>query len=177
MELPSLAALSEFEQREVVGVGDLAVSHNPNVILTTYSLGSCIGVSIYDPLSRVGGMLHVMLPDSSINPTRSTQQPAVFMDTGIPALFRAAYALGADKHRVQICVAGGAQVLDTTDVFNIGKRNYETLAAIFRQHGLKIQAEAVGGIVSRTMLLNLATGAVRLKVSGQLEEVILFKNS
>jgi chemotaxis protein CheD len=176
MESSSLAALSEFEQREVVGVGDLAVSKNPNVILTTYSLGSCIGVSIYDPISRVGGLLHVMLPDSSINPARSSQQPAVFMDTGIPALFRAAYALGADKHRVQICVAGGAQVLDTTDVFNIGKRNYETLAAIFRQHGLKIQAEAVGGIVSRTMLLNLATGAVRLKVSGQLEEVILFKN-
>jgi chemotaxis protein CheD len=176
MPSPNLAALSGFEQRVVVGVGDFAVSNNPNVILTTYSLGSCIGVTIYDPDSRVGGLLHVMLPESSINPTRSVQQPALFVDTGIPALFRAAYELKADKHRVQICVAGGAQVLDTTDIFNIGKRNYESLAAIFRRHGLRIQAEQVGGIVSRTMLLNLGTGEVRLKVSGEPEEVTLFKN-
>ena len=119
MASPSLAALAGFEQKVVVGVGDLAVSNNQAVVLATYSLGSCLGVTIYDPVMRVGGLLHFMLPDSSINPAKAAQQPAMFADTGIPALFRAAYQMKAGKHRVVLCVAGGAQVMDSGGFFNI----------------------------------------------------------
>jgi chemotaxis protein CheD len=112
-----------FERKFVVGVGGLAVSNNQSMILTTYSLGSCLGVTIYDPEIRAGGMLHAMLPDSSINAAKAAEQPAMFIDTGIGALFRAAYELKADKYRMQICVAGGAQFLDKTGFFNIGQRN------------------------------------------------------
>ncbi|HAV63216.1 MAG TPA: chemotaxis protein CheD [Verrucomicrobiales bacterium] len=165
-----------FDQKVVVGIADMAVSNNQAVTLATYSLGSCIGVTIYDPVAKVGGLLHVMLPESSIDPDKAQRQPAMFMDTGIPAMFRAAYELKAEKYRVQICVVGGAQVMDSSGFFSIGKRNYQTLCAIMEKHDLKITAEQVGGMVSRSVYLNLATGEVRLKVSGQSEEVVLCRN-
>ncbi|MEK7678442.1 MAG: chemotaxis protein CheD [Verrucomicrobiota bacterium] len=173
MPSPSLAALAGFDQKVVVGVGDFAVSNNQTVVLTTYSLGSCIGVTLYDPVVRVGGLLHFMLPDSSTNPAKAAEQPAMFADTGIPALFRAAYQMRAEKHRAQICLAGGAQVMDSSGFFNIGARNYEGVATLLREHGLRIQAEQVGGMVSRTVMLNVRTGEVRLKVSGQAAEFVL----
>lgn len=174
MATPTLAGL--FEQKVVVGIADLAVSNNQTLTLATYSLGSCLGVSIYDPVARVGGLLHVMLPESKIDPDKARRQPAMFMDTGIPALFRAAYELSAEKYRVQICVAGGAQVMDSSGFFSIGKRNYESLKGLLNEHSLQIRAEQVGGMVSRSMYLNLATGEVKLKISGQSEDLVLCKN-
>jgi chemotaxis protein CheD len=160
----------------VVGIAALAASNKENAMLATYSLGSCMGVSIYDPLLRVGGLLHAMLPDSSIDPLKASVQPAMFVDTGIPDLFRAASDLRAEKDRVQICVVGGAQIMDTSGLFNIGRRNYDALVSLLAQYGLRIHAEQVGGHVSRSMFLRLATGEVRLKISGQREEVVLCKS-
>ena len=175
MGAPTLAALAGFERKLIVGVGGLAVSNNQSLVLSTYSLGSCLGISIYDPVSRAGGLLHAMLPDSSINPEKAAEQPAMFVDTGVCALFRAAYELKAQKHRVQICVVGGAQFLDKTGFFNIGQRNYNCLKQLLEEHGLAVQAEDVGGLVSRTIHLNLGTGEVRLKASGGCDEKILFQ--
>ena len=132
-----------FENKLIIGVGGLAVSNSPEVQLTTYSLGSCLGVAIYDPVIRAGGLLHAMLPDSSINPATAAERPGMFVDTGLAALFRACYQLGADKHRLRICVAGGAQFMDKTNHFNIGLRNYQILQDILRQHGLAIAAQQV----------------------------------
>jgi chemotaxis protein CheD len=176
MGAPSLASFKGFERKLVVGVGGLAVSNNQSMVLATYSLGSCIGVTIYDPVARVGGLLHAMLPDSSINMAKATEQPAMFVDTGLPALFRAAYELSVLKHRVHICVAGGAQFLDKSGFFNIGQRNYACLMDVLRKHGLVIKAEQVGGTVSRTVHLSLATGEVRLKTSGEASETVLFRS-
>ena len=175
MGAPSLSDLSLFEQKVIVGVGGLAVSTNRGERITTYSLGSCLGITIYDPVSRVGGMLHAMLPDSSINAAKAASQPGMFIDSGLPALFRAAYKIGLDKTRVRICVVGGAQILDQGGFFNIGVRNYEMLRKILNEHGLAIEAEEVGGLVSRTVSLNIATGEVRLKTSGQASETVLTK--
>lgn len=174
MASPTLAGL--FEQKVVVGIADLAVSNNPTLTLATYSLGSCLGISIFDPVARVGGLLHVMLPESRIDPDKAQRQPAMFMDSGLPALLRAALELKAEMPRLQICVVGGAQVMDSSGFFSIGRRNYEMLKTILNEHGLKIHAEQVGGMVSRSLYLHLATGEVRLKISGQTEEVILCRN-
>jgi chemotaxis protein CheD len=168
--------LTGFEQRVIVGIADLAVSNNPDVTLATYSLGSCLGISVYDPVVRVGGLLHIMLPDSGIDTCKAKAQPAMFLDTGLPTLFRAAYQLRAEKYRMLVCVAGGAQVMDSSGFFNIGKRNYEAFRAVCQAHGLRIQAEQVGGLTSRSMFLKLSTGEVRLKVSGQTSEMVLCKN-
>lgn len=170
MPSPSLAG---FEHKVVVGLADFAVSNSQNVILTTYALGSCLGIAIYDPIVRVGGLLHIMLPDSGIDPVKAAAKPAMFVDTGVPALFRAAYELHADKHRIQIYVAGGAQIMDNSGFFNIGRRNYDALTALLAKHGLHIHAEEVGGMVNRTLYLNLATGVVSLKVSGQAKDTSL----
>jgi chemotaxis protein CheD len=174
MASPSLSALTNFDRKLVVGVGGLAVSSNQSVILTTYSLGSCVGVTIYDPVAHAGGLLHAMLPDSSINSLKATEQPAMFVDTGLAALFMAASKLAVERRRVQICVAGGAQFLDDAGLFNIGQRNYAKFSELMRREGMMIHAEAVGGLTSRTMHLSLRTGEVRLKVSGQRDEITLF---
>lgn len=173
MPSPSLNSMLGFERKLVVGVGGLAVSNNQSVTLTTYSLGSCLGITIYDPVIRAGGLLHAMLPESSINPDKAQHQPAMFVDTGVSALFRAAYELKAEKHRMQICVAGGAQFLDKSGVFNIGLRNFTRLSELLTHHGLMITAQDVGGLVSRTIHLQLNTGEVRMKSSGETEETIL----
>lgn len=174
MPSPSLAG---FEHKVVVGIAEMAVSNNQNVTLTTYSLGSCLGIAIYDPVVKAGGLLHIMLPDSNIDTVKAGKQPAMFVDTGVPALFRAAYQLKAEKHRVLISVAGGAQIMDNGGFFNIGSRNYEALSGLLKQHSLKIHAEQTGGLVNRTMYLNLATGEVRLKISGEPKETILCRSS
>ena len=105
-----------------VGVSDMKVSDDPKSVLVTYSLGSCIGVAIYDPVVRIGGLLHFMLPESNLDPTKAKNNPFMFADTGIPALFKSAYKLGAKKQRIKVVVVGGAQILDQQGFFNIGKR-------------------------------------------------------
>lgn len=150
-------------------MSDMIVTDRPSDVLITYALGSCLGISVYDPKAGVGGLLHVMLPDSTIDPAKAAAMPFMFIDTGVPALFKAAYSLGARKERIIAKVAGGAATGAPgagSDYFQIGKRNYLRLRELFWRNGVLIAAEDVGGAVSRTMLLDLATGDVRLKVNG-----------
>ncbi len=151
----------------VVDIADLAVSSDPDTTLITYSLGSCIGLAIYDPVARVGGLLHYMLPESRLSPEKARSNPAMFCDTGVPRLFRAAYELGAVKSRLVVKVAGGSQLLDENGTFNIGKRNYLALRKIFWKNGVMIQAEHVGGSISRTVRLEIASGTVTLRTRNQ----------
>ena len=136
----------------------------------TYSLGSCIGVTIWDPEVRVGGMIHYMLPESTLSPEKAKARPAMFADTGIPLLFRSVYRLGAIKKRVIVKVAGGSQLLDDNGTFAIGKRNYVMLRKIFWKNGVLIDNEHVGGSISRTLRLNIETGRVTIKMrQGEIE--------
>lgn len=151
----------------VVDIADLNVSKDPGACLITYSLGSCIGVALWDPVAKVAGMLHYMLPESSISPEKAKTNPAMFCDTGVPKLFKAAYDLGAVKRRLVVKIAGGSQLLDDKGTFNIGKRNYLALRKIFWKNGVMIDAEDVGGTISRTMRIEVATGIVTLKTRGQ----------
>ena len=151
----------------VVDIADLAVSNDPGTTLITYSLGSCIGLVIYDPVAHVGGMLHYMLPDSQLSPDKAKANPAMFCDSGVPRLFRAAYELGAVKNRLVIKVAGGSQLLDDNGTFNIGKRNYLALRKIFWKNGVMINGEDVGGSISRTVKVDVGTGTTMLKTRNQ----------
>jgi len=150
----------------IVGVGDMRVSNNPEVVLATYSLGSCIGVCLYDPLARVGSLLHYMLPESSIDAAKARSAPFMFGDTGIPLLFRESYKLGAKKERLRVVVAGGGEILDQKGLFNIGQRNYTLLKELFGRNLVKIDFEDVGGNVNRTLKLEVGTGITWLKTSG-----------
>jgi chemotaxis protein CheD len=151
----------------IVDIADLKVARDPHVDLVTYSLGSCIGVVIWDPEVRVGGLLHYMLPQSSISPEKARANPAMFADTGIPQLFRSAYELGAVKKRLIVKIAGGSSLLDDNGTFNIGKRNYIILRKIFWKNGILIDAEDVGGSISRTVRLQVGTGRVTVRNRGK----------
>jgi chemotaxis protein CheD len=150
----------------VVGVADMAVSNDSTSEIVTYSLGSCLGITIYDPIKKIGGLLHIMLPDSKIDAAKAIGAPFMFVDTGVPRLFHAAYNLGAERSRLQVKVAGGAQLLDQQGIFNIGTRNFEALSNLLAQNGLKAHASDVGGLSSRTVRLDMTNGNVTVKTPG-----------
>jgi len=155
-----------------VGVADMKVSNDPEAVLATYSLGSCIGIAIYDAVARVGGLLHYMLPESTLDPEKAKKNPCIFADTGIPALFKAAYKLGAKKQRIKVVIVGGSQILDQKGFFNIGKRNETAVRKMFHRNNVIIDYTDVGGVVNRTIKLAVDNGDVWLKVSGKGEKMI-----
>lgn len=158
--------------KHIVGVADMKTSNRLEDTIITYSLGSCIGVVIYDPVARAGGILHYMLPDSSIDAAKAKAKPFMFADTGIPRLFKESYTLGAKKSRIRVFIAGGAEILDQKGFFNIGKRNYMALKKMLFRNNVLVDKEAVGGNVNRTVRLEIATGHIYVKTSGAGEERI-----
>jgi chemotaxis protein CheD len=150
----------------VVGVADCNISNSRDGVLATYALGSCIAIAIHDPVAGVGGLLHFMLPESAIDRTKAQNNPFMFADTGIPLLFRGSFERGADRKRLVVRLAGGAQMVDEAGVFNIGKRNYLAAKKLLWKAGIMIQGEAVGGSVSRTVRLEVGTGRFLLRESG-----------
>lgn len=153
----------------IVTIADFRVSANPDDVIVTYALGSCLDITIYDPVARVGGMLHVQLPESSISPEKRGSAPATFVDTGVPILFKAAYAAGAQKSRLIVKVAGGASTSaeESGDRFQIGKRNILALRQLLWKNGVMIESEDVGGVNNaRTVSLELQTGLVTLRSQG-----------
>ncbi|MEI6712930.1 MAG: chemotaxis protein CheD [Verrucomicrobiota bacterium] len=151
----------------VVGMGEMLVSNDVNSTLLTYSLGSCVAVVIYDPSAKVGGLLHAMLPDSAFGSERAAEKPLMFIDTGLPALFHAVYALGGSKSRLIVKLAGGASVLNESKFLNVAQRNIEAVKALLARNGVRIDAEDIGGTDIRTVRLELATGSVQLDVTGK----------
>ena len=159
--------------RKVVGIGECAVSDNPEDSLITHGLGSCLGITVYDPVAKVGGLLHAMLPFSpkgTPNPDEYTK----YVDTGVPVLFKRCYELGAVKGRMILKVAGGAHVLAVlpeNDLFRIGHRNFITLKKILWKNHVLIAAQDVGGNESRTLTLFMANGAVEVSQKGQVHSL------
>ena len=157
---PTIASL--FAQRVVVGVGDMAVSNNVSTVLSTYALGSCIGVIAYDPAAKCGGILHLMLPEASVSPQKAITQPAMFADTGLPLFFKAMLDLKAERPRLRLFVAGGASVIAGQDPFRIGERNTRITMGFITQNALQVVQTDTGGNFNRTVHLELNTGGVTL---------------
>lgn len=151
----------------VVGVGDGGVSRDPDIMLVTYALGSCVAVMLHDPVARVSGLVHYMLPDSSMSSEKTQARPWMFADTGIPRLLHAVQEQGADKRRLVIFAAGGAQLMDDNSMFNIGKRNCLALRKVLWKFGLVAHAEETGGVEARTVRMEAGTGRVWLQVPGR----------
>ncbi len=172
----SINEQSAAAEQFTVGMADLMVSHDQRLILCTFPLGACLGVAIYDPIVKVGGVLHSMLPDSSIDPNRAAARPGMFLDTGLALLLKHADNLKAKRENLLVYAAGGSEVMDETACFNIGKRNYEVFTDLLAQNGLRLHAADVGGLTNRTLQLNLGTGEVRLRFSGQAKMKVLCKS-
>ncbi|MGN0941087.1 MAG: chemotaxis protein CheD [Selenomonadaceae bacterium] len=154
-----------------VGMADYKVGRAPAIIIS-YGLGSCIGVSLYDPQAKVGGLLHIMLPDSK--QSRSSENPAKFADTGVPLLLRDVLKLGASKSRLVAKMAGGAQMFafaKATDIMRVGARNAEAVKKLLKELNIPILAEDTGANYGRTVQINLENGVYTVKtmVKGEKE--------
>jgi len=155
----------------IVGMADCRIGDTAGQVLATYALGSCIGLAVYDPKATVGGLLHFMLPDSTIDPARGRENPFMFADTGIPRLLEQVCGRGASRRRLVAHAVGGAQMMDQENVFEIGKRNYLALRKILWKAGVLLQGEVVGGVNSRTVRLEIGTGKLWLQEAGVSREL------
>lgn len=151
-----------------VGIAEMRFSNSAEDEIVTHALGSCLGIVVYDPVAMVGGMLHVMLPLSTIDPMKARANPSMFVDTGVPKLFMESYKWGAKKERLIVSVAGGAAVgsSERGDFFEIGKRNMIMLRKLLWKNGVILKASDVGGSVSRQMRLMMRDGRVLVRVEG-----------
>jgi chemotaxis protein CheD len=147
-----------------IGIGELAVTADPEAMLKTMALGSCVGVIMLDPSKRTIGMVHIALPDSTMNKERAAQLPGYFADSGIPALLKEMAKLGCapDGKGFIVKLAGGANVLDPANTFNIGKRNILAIKKILWGFRMGAVGEDVGGEISRTVEVHADSGKVVL---------------
>lgn len=157
--------------RITVGISEMAVSTEPGETLITYSLGSCVGLSLYDTAARVGGLIHSMLPLSKIDPAKAALSPCMFVDTGIPALLQALFDRGAQRKTLVAKVAGGSHIMDDKGIFNIGERNCTVLRKLLWKNEILVSGEDVGGSVPRTMSLDMESGRTTLKMQGREVEI------
>ncbi|SHJ93770.1 chemotaxis protein CheD [Anaerocolumna jejuensis DSM 15929] len=155
-----------------VGMADLNVCSSPDA-LTTLGLGSCVGISLYDSVSKTAGMVHVMLPDST--KIKNNENIAKFADTGIDALIDKMVLLGANRHRLVAKIAGGAQMFafsSNNDMLRIGERNVEASKSKLASLGIKILAEDTGLNYGRTIEFYAETGELYVKSVGKPLKVI-----
>jgi chemotaxis protein CheD len=156
------------KKRIVVGIGEFAVSNDKDSLILTHALGSCVAVCLWDPHVKVAGLIHVLLPDSRINPDRAGSQPAAFADTGIPLLFQTAYAYGVQKQRCLVRLVGGADITGIgAGMTSVGKRNILAARGLLWKNGVMLKGEAVGGRDARNVSLDAADGRVQVTSSGR----------
>ena len=135
-------------------------------MLATEALGSCLCLTVYDPISQLGGLLHAMLPLSKINIQKAALNPFMFVDTGIPELLQALSENDTDKDRWKIKAVGCGNPLGAKEVFKIGERNYRVMQEMLSKEGLGLTAEDVGGTVNRKVTLDLASGQTIVHSNG-----------
>lgn len=156
--------------RLVVYVGDMKVGEKEDT-LVTHALGSCLGLMVYDPVIRVGGLLHAMLPLSNINPEKARDNPFMFVDKGVPLLFKSLYNMGAQKSRLVVKAVGCGRPLGNDQMFKIGERNHTVLKKLLWKNNVLLDAEEIGGTASRTVHFDLSTGQTIISSSGVKREI------
>lgn len=151
-----------------IGIGDIAVSDCADDIIKTMALGSCVGVMVHDPKLKIAAMAHIALPDSKVRSGSEIGKPGRYADTGVPLLAKAMIKMGSKGGRSLIVkIAGGAQINDPNDTFNIGKRNVLAVKKVLWKCSLILKAEDTGGIIGRTMQVCVDTGEVTLSSPGR----------
>lgn len=159
----------------VVGVADMAIGSASDHQLITYALGSCIGLTAYDPVKQIGGLLHFMLPQPSSQGRQEDFKEFMYATTGIPRMIRRLVERGAVQNRLILTAAGGAEILDGAANMAIGKRNHTMMRKVLWKMNLKLDTEDTGGTFARTTSLDLQTGEVRVRANGR--ETVLWRDS
>lgn len=154
-----------------VSIGQIVVSKSVNDVLVAYGLGSCVAVSFYDPNAKVAGMLHALLPSASGNGS-APDNPAKFVELGVPLLLDEVKKMGALKNRIIVRICGGAHMLSApglSNTLNIGNRNVEMAKETLKKMGFILKAEDTGGNAGRTAKLHVVNGDMTIRTMGQKE--------
>ncbi len=154
-------------KKVIIGIGEVAIEENPSV-LVTLGLGSCVGVCMRDPVARIGGMAHVMLPESPS--TNDIKTPGKYANTAVDYLVEKLVAKGASKSRLEAKIAGGASMFESGSM-NIGQRNVESVKNRLKYHGIVLKAEDTGGNRARSIEYNIETGKLLIRKVGGGETV------
>lgn len=160
-----------MDKSVTVGIADMKFARQEGVLIT-YALGSCIGISLYDPMIKLGALIHIMLPELGNMPDGNLFK---YADTGIVETLRKMNIMGGRNTRMIAKIAGGAKMFDLkgADNFgNIGMRNITSVKAILRQQGIRLAAEDTGQDYARTMSFNVKTGQVSIRTYGR-QEILL----
>jgi len=154
----------------IAAVGDTKVGYKGDKIIT-YALGSCLGLVVHDPEAKVGGILHAMLPLSKINRQKAESNPFMFVDTGVPTMFKTLYEMGGIKSRFVVKAVGCASPLGKQEMFKIGQRNHTILQKLLWKNNILIENESIGGSDSRSIFFDVSTGVTVIKSKGQETEL------
>ena len=160
-----------MSNQTLIGIAQMKVSADPGEILVAPNLGSCLGISIYDPVLKLGGLIHCLLPMSKSDPEKAKNNPCMYVDTGVAYILEQLFSRGADRKTLVIAVAGGGNINDENNVFEIGKKNYTILKKFLWKNNLLLRAENVGDSVSRTVSLHIGSGKTYLKINGETTEL------
>lgn len=156
--------------KHIIVVGDMKVGREGDM-LVTHALGSCLGLMIWDPVAKVGGLLHAMLPMSKINLEKAQANPYMFVDVGVPATFKAVYELGGKKERLIVKAAGCGNPIGKNEMFKIGERNFTVLKKLLWKNNVLLKSQDVGGTKSRTVYFDLVSGQILISHKGQKTEL------
>lgn len=151
-----------------VGMGEIQISKTAGTSLIAPGLGSCIGIVMYDPINKVAGMAHVVLPDSKSN-SKPILLPGKFADTAVPELYKQVLKLGASEKNLIVKIAGGAQMFNlgaSTNVLNIGMRNTIAVKAAIATSGFTVRNSDTGGNKGRTFRFDIETCKTYVKIIG-----------
>lgn len=154
-----------------VGIADMKLTRQQGVLIT-YALGSCIGITFYDPMIKLGALLHIMLPEKTNNLDSNILK---YADTGIKETIRKMSAFGGTKSRMVCKIAGGAKMFEMKGpggLGNIGERNILKVKSILKAEGIRITGEDTGANYARTMLIDVSTGKVTVRTAGRQEKTL-----
>jgi chemotaxis protein CheD len=160
------------EQAISIGMAEMVVNKNPSAPLACLGLGSCIAVCCFDPVAKIGGMVHVVLPNSE---GKDGVQPTKYADRAVPLLIEEIRKLGGMKSRIVAKLVGGAQLTvapGLNDMFKTGERNLEETEKALQAAGIRIVATDVGGSKGRTVYMYLDNGVVEVKIAGGISQVL-----
>lgn len=159
--------LAGVKSNITIDISDMKISRNREDVLVTYSLGSCVGLTLFDPVAGIGGMIHCMLPLSKIDPEKAKIKPFMFVDTGVAHMLGELYKMGAQRQNLIAKVAGAGSPLGREETFRIGQRNYTILRKFLWKNNILIDKEDVGGSRARTLYLYMADGRTTVKSEGK----------
>ena len=159
-----------MDNKLIIGIADMKMTKDSGTLIT-YALGSCVGICLYDPLIKLGALIHVMLP---LNMETNRVNTMKYADTGIRETIKMMEAKGASRSRMTAKIAGGAKMFAVSGnaLGNIGLRNIESVKINLRKEGIRLLKEDTGGEIARTLLFDVATGAVSVRSYGRQELII-----